>query len=211
MRPAYDPTGPRESEETHPADAALRDRILGGDRAAAEALFQRHLEPLYEFCHYRLGGERSSTEDVVQDTFLTALEGLGGFDARSSLHTWLCGIAKNKIRALRRRRQPLALEDVLEQSQVEIDALLARIETEDLPGWVLEERETRELVGATLSSLPPDYRQALSRKYLDGTSVRELAAETGKSEKAVESTLTRARTAFGRVFELIARRRGGLA
>jgi RNA polymerase sigma factor (sigma-70 family) len=195
----------------HRDDLLLRDRILDGDRKAAEDLFQRHLDSLYEFVHYRLGGDRAGTEDVVQDTMLVALEGLAGFDGRSSLHTWICGIAKNKIRAQRRKRRPLPLEDVLEESQAEIDSILARIESEPLPEWVLEEKETRELVGATLSSLPPDYRRALSLKYIDGHSVADMAARDGRSVKAMESLLVRSRTAFARVFELVARRRGGEA
>jgi len=193
----------------HREDLVLRDRILRGDREAAEALFQRHVEPLYEFVHYRLGGDRGAVEDVVQDTMLVVVEGLAGFDGRSSLHTWMCGIAKNKIRARRRARRPVPLEDVLAESQTEIDAILARIESEPLPEWVLEEKETRELVGATLSSLPPDYRRALSAKYIEGHSVARMAADEGRSVKAMESLLTRARTAFARVFELVAKRRGG--
>lgn len=191
-------------------DLTLRDRLLDGDPEAAEALFLRHFDGLYEFCHYRLGGDRGAAEDVVQDTFLVALEGLAGFDGRSSLHTWLCGIAKHKISSQRRKRRPMALEDVLAESQGEIDAILARIESEPLPEWVLERGETRELVGATLSSLSPDHRQALCDKYLEGRSVKEMAARSGKSVKATESLLTRSRSAFAKVFELIAKKRGGL-
>ena len=192
-------------------DLSLRDRILAGDREAAEVLFGRHLDSLYEFCHHRLGGDRAQTEDVVQDTFLVALESLAGFDGRSTLHTWLCGIAKNKIRTQRRKRRPMPLEDVLEESQLEIDAILARIESEPLPEWVLERKETRELVGATLSSMSPDHRRALCDKYLNELSVAEMAANSGKSVKATESLLTRSRTAFAKVFELLATRRGGIA
>ena len=192
-------------------DLTLRDRILAGEQVAAETLFHRHLDGLYEFCHHRLGGDRSQTEDVVQDTFLVALESLAGFDGRSTLHTWLCGIAKNKIRAHRRKRRPMALEDVLEESQGEIDAILSRIESEPLPEWVLERKETRDLVGATLSSLSPDHRRALCDKYLHEKSVAEMAASSGKSVKATESLLTRSRTAFAKVFELLAKRRGGLS
>jgi RNA polymerase sigma-70 factor (ECF subfamily) len=192
-------------------DLSLRDRILAGDRDAAAHLFETHLDALYEFAHYRLGGDRAAVEDVVQDTFLVALESLRGFDGRSSLQTWLVGIVKNKIRAHRRKRRPMALEDVLDESAEEIDALLARVADEPLPEWVLERRETRELVGATLSSLPPEYKHALLAKYVDGRSVADIAAGTGKSSKAAESTLTRARVAFARVFALLAKRRGGLA
>lgn len=190
------------------SDIALRDRILAGDRDAARFLFEEHFEALYEFAHYRLGGDRAQAEDVVQDTFVIALESLAAFDGRSSVYTWLCGIAKNKVRSHRRKRRPAAIEDVLEGADEEIEAILARVSSEPLPDWVLERKETRELVGATLSSLPPDYRRALVDKYVAGRSVAEIARSVGKSEKAAESMLTRARLAFANVFELLARKRG---
>lgn len=191
-------------------DLDLRARVVAGDRAAAGVFYERHLDPLYEFVHYRLGGDRAQTEDVVQDTMLVALERLESFDGRSALATWLCGIAKNKIRAQRRKRRPMALEDVLEGADSEIDAILARVASEPLPDEVLEQRETRDLVGATLSSLTPEYRRALLDKYVEGRSVAEMASADGRGIKAAESHLHRARTAFARVFELLARRRGGL-
>jgi RNA polymerase sigma-70 factor (ECF subfamily) len=190
-------------------DLTLRDRVLLGDRAAAETFFERHLDALYEFVHYRAGGNRALTEDVVQDTLLVALEKLESFDGRSTLHTWLCGIAKNKLRMHRRRRRPQLIEDILEEADVEIDAILAEVDRTELPEWVLERQETQELVGATLSSLPPDYRSALVEKYIEGLSVEEMARRRGKGFKAQESTLQRARLAFAKVFQLLARKRGG--
>jgi len=190
-------------------DLGLRDRIVGGDRAAAESLLAAHLDPLYEFVHYRIGGNREHAQDVVQDTFVAALERMHAFDGRSSLHTWLCGIAKNKIRALHGRRRTRSLEEALENADADIDAILAEIEREPLPLAVIERRETRELVGATLSSLPLDYQRALVEKYVEGRSVGEIAERSGKGEKATESLLTRARIAFARVFELLAKKRGG--
>ncbi len=192
-------------------DSTLRDRILGGDRAAAEELFQRHLDPLYEFVHYRVGGDRGTAEDVVQDTFLVALERLNSFDGRSTLHTWLCGIAKNKIRGVRRRRSPMLLEDAIDSADDEIHSILASVESEALPEWILERQETQDLVGATLSSLTPEYRSLLLEKYVDERSVKELAAASGRGEKATESALHRARLAFGRVFALLSKRQGGLS
>jgi len=192
-------------------DLAVRDALLLGEREAAEGFFRRHLGSLYEFVHYRVGGDRAVAEDLVQDTFLTALERLTAFDGRSSLHTWLCGIARNKIRAHRRNRRPLAMEDVLAEADPEIEAILLAIDRTPLPEGVLELEETKELVGATLSSLPPDYRDALVHKYVDELSTAEIAARAGKGEKACESTLHRARAAFGRVFTLLASKRGGHA
>ncbi len=192
-------------------DQLLRERLLAGDRAAAGTLLERHLDTLYEFVHYRLGPDRRETEDVVQDTFLVVLQRIGDFDGRSSLHTWICAIAKNKIRERRRARRGIPLDDLLEEIDPEIERILANVEREPLPEAVLESKETSELVGAVLSSLPPEYRRALLAKYLEDLPVAEIARRTGKGEKAVESLLTRARTAFARVLALLANRRGGLA
>jgi RNA polymerase sigma-70 factor (ECF subfamily) len=194
-----------------PADLALRDALAGGDRAAAEGFFRGNLGALYEYVHYRVGGNRAVAEDLVQDTFLTALERLNAFDGRSSLYAWLCGIARNKIRAHRRRLRPVRMEDVLADSEGEIEAILAAVDREPLPESVLEREETKELVGATLSSLPLEYREALVQKYVDELSTAEIAARAGKNEKATESILHRSRLAFARVFSLLAKKRGGYA
>jgi RNA polymerase sigma-70 factor (ECF subfamily) len=189
----------------------LLARLRRGERAAAADLLDRELEPLYGFVHWRLGPDRDAVDDLVQDTFLVALRRLDDFDARASLHSWLCGIARNKIRELRRSRgraRPRPIEDVLAESDDEIDRILAEVERTDLPDAVLERRETRELVGAALSSLPPDYKAALLAKYVEELSVDEFAARSGRTTKAAESLLGRARIAFAKVLELLAKRRG---
>ncbi|MCP3861135.1 MAG: RNA polymerase sigma factor, partial [Phycisphaeraceae bacterium] len=153
-------------------DLLLQRGLLNGDQQAAETFFRRHVDALYEFVHYRVGGDRGQTEDIVQETMLVALERLRTFEGRSTLHTWLCGIAKNKIRAHRRKRRPVLIDDLLDETDPEIDRILADVDREPLPDWVLERQETQELVGATLSSLPPDYREVLVGKYVNGLSVR---------------------------------------
>jgi RNA polymerase sigma-70 factor (ECF subfamily) len=192
------------------AELQLRDRVLAGDRDAADRFFGRHLDALYEFVHYRVGRDRALAEDLVQDTMLEAVRRLEGFDGRSTLYTWLCGIAKNKLRTWRRKRRPVPIEDLLEEADDEIEAILRDVDREPLPEWVADRRETRELVGATLSSLPPDYRAALVGKYVDGRSVSDIGAATGRSEKAAESVLGRARLAFARIFRVLAGERGEL-
>jgi len=191
-------------------DIALRDRILSGDRRAATDLLDLHLDTLYEFVHYRVGGDAHAAEDLVQDTLVVALERMRSFDGRSRMSTWLCGIAKNKIRAARRKRKPVALAELLEDADEDIDAILAAVDKAPLPDWVLEQQETKDLVGATLSSLPPDYRRALLAKYVEELTVPQMAARDAKTEKATESHLARARLAFAKVFQLLAKKRGGL-
>ncbi len=101
------------------------------------------------------------------------------------------------------------MTDLLESADPQIFEVLAELESGPLPGWVLERKETAALVGATLSSLPPDYRTALLEKYVDELSVQQMAERRGKSAKATESTLTRARVAFSKVFQLLNGRAGG--
>ncbi len=198
------------SSPTHPADLALRQGLLSGDQDAALELERRYLDSLYEFVLYRAGHNRGLAEEVVQETLLVACDPAVRFDGRSRLFTWLCGIAKNKLRAQRARRRPVRLAELLDEADPEIDAILSRIEREPLPEEVLERRETAELVGATLSSLPPEYRAALIDKYVEGKSVPEMARLGGRHIKAAESQLHRARQAFARVFTLLARKRGGM-
>lgn len=200
-----------DDERASSDDLALAARVARRAPGAAEELLERHLDPLYAFVHYRVGGDRHRAEDLVQETFLTALEKSSSYDARSSLHAWLCGIARNKLRAERRKARPRSLDEVLEAADPEIDLILAEVARTPLPEAVLERRETRDLVGATLSSLPLAYRDSLLAKYVDGLSVSEIAERHAKTEKATESTLTRARVAFARVFELLAKKRGGVA
>ncbi|HKE01113.1 MAG TPA: RNA polymerase sigma factor [Planctomycetota bacterium] len=191
-----------------PEDIDLRDRILAGDEEGAEELFQRHFDALYEFVYYRVGCDRTAAESVVQDTLHVAFEKLTTFEGRSSLHTWLCGIAKNRIRTERRtRRRSVPLDDLLASADSDIQEILLAVEEEELPTTALERQETRDLVGATLSSLPPEYRRALIEKYVDGLSVAQMAVRGGRGGKATESLLHRSRTAFVRVFKLLAGKR----
>ncbi len=193
------------------AETRLRRRILEGEAGAAAELLDAYLTPIYQFVHFRVGRDRALVEDVVQETFLAALQSLANWDGRASLHGWLVGIAKNKVREARRKNRPIPLEDVLAESDAEIDAILVDVAREPLPAEVLERRETQDLVGAALSSLPADYQRALLDKYVEGRSTADIARAGGRTEKAAESLLSRSRAAFARVFELLAKKRGGLA
>lgn len=65
-----------------------------------------------------------------------------------------------------------------------------------LPGDIVEQLERASVVRASLLLIPPDRRQMLTDKYVEGLSVEQIAAKTGKSIKSVESLLSRAREQF---------------
>ena len=195
---------PDRSEER-----AWVEAILEGDRSALDALHQRTAEPLYRFVYFRVGASVPEAEEIVQETYLSALEGLHRFEGRSALQTWLQGIAKHHISRRRRSRSRERVADLLEECDPEIDRILGDLNGEELPDEILEREETEDLVGATMASLPPHYQSVLREKYVDALSVDEMARRRARSAKAVESTLGRARRAFQKTFELLAGKFGG--
>ena len=162
-------------------------------------------EPIYRYVFFRTGGVEAETEDVVQETFLAALEGVGRFRGESSLFTWLCAIARNRLSKRRRQRARERIATTLEAIDPAIQGMLARLDEGALSDEALAREETEELVGATMASLPPDYQELLVDKYVHAQPVREIARRRGRTAKAVESTLSRAREAFRRTFALLRR------
>ena len=81
-------------------------RARAGDDGAFRALTEPHLRELQVHC-YRMLGSFADAEDALQDTLLSAWQGLGGFEGRASLRTWLYRIATNRclsaLRAASRR------------------------------------------------------------------------------------------------------------
>jgi RNA polymerase sigma factor (sigma-70 family) len=140
---------------------------------------------------------------------LRALRELGHYDpARSNnnIFPWLTGLARNEIhRVLGRERVGLSLETLWANVDKELLAVFTRLDSEPFADELLQREETRELVNATMSQLPPHYREALEAKYVAGKSVRDLAGLWRVSEKAAESLLTRARQAFRATFLTLAR------
>jgi RNA polymerase sigma-70 factor (ECF subfamily) len=193
-------------------DANWRRKALAGDPAAVRALAQMALGPLFAFCLYRVGRDRHLCEEVVQETLIRALHDLSGYDpARSGgdVFPWLSGLARNEIRRVltgdRGRNRAESLDAMWERVDAELLGIYARLGSEPLAEEVLLRDETRQVVNATMSQLPPQYRAALEAKYVQGKSVRDIAAACGATEKAIESKLARAREAFRDTFLALAR------
>lgn len=190
-------------------DHRWRRRALDGDGAAIDVMADEAIGPVYRFCLYRVGGNRHICEEVVQETMLRAIRDLGKYDPERSsnnIYPWLIGLARNEIqRALGRHNVGLSLEAMWERMDRELLDIFARLESQPFDRDLLERQETRELVNATMAQLPNNYRTALEAKYVNGQSVRDIAAGWQTTEKAVESLLTRARQAFRATFLALTR------
>ena len=162
-----------------PDDRALREAALAGDAGAWHLLFDSAHGRVRAYCRWRAAGLSDLADDCEQETWLVAVRRLRSFDpARGPFAAWVIGVAAKVIRGQLRRRK-------------------ARPLPADCPTPCDREgRERAEAVAAALAKLSERHEGVLRRKYLDGQSVAEIAAELRLTQKAVESLLTRAREAF---------------
>jgi RNA polymerase sigma-70 factor (ECF subfamily) len=160
----------------------LHRAVLAGDERAWRTLYEASFAAVDAYVLWRCAGLRDLTDDVVQQTWLTAVRRIRDFDPeRSRFVAWLRGIAANVLRAHFRQRtpEPLVGDDYATP-----------------PDSGLERREEAERIALALARLPERHESVLRAKYLDGLSVEAIAAEWGTTPKTIESLLTRARQAF---------------
>jgi RNA polymerase sigma-70 factor, ECF subfamily len=184
----------------HPLAAAA-----GGDRDALARLYDEHVDGLYAFVFYRVGGDAALAEDVVQETFTQALRRQADYEpSRGSLATWLSTLSRNVIRDhLRAHRRGDELAGAWQQIDQSLGQIFAALAQSPLPGEVLQRNETRDLVNMAIANLPETYRAALTRKYVEGESLDQIAAALGISAEAAKSLLARARRAFRETFSAL--------
>src|SRR5579871_1763194 len=130
-------------------DNALVKRILRGDRAAGEQFVAEHYPRIFRLLRY-LTGERDAAEDLTQQTFTRAWQGLARFQGKSSAGTWLHRIAYHEYTHwLRGRRPQVGLEAAAEVA----DTVAAQgLDTVLLP--------------SALAQLPAEQREAFLLYYV---------------------------------------------
>jgi RNA polymerase sigma-70 factor, ECF subfamily len=161
------------------------------DRSAWSAAVDRHLHEVYGFVFHLVGGDRAVAEDVNQETWMEALDGIDQCNAvQGSFRNWLFGIARKRV-ALHYRRRALAGNPTSLSDQFGEAAEVGDVSV--LPKDVLEQVERVSVVRAAMLVLPEDRRKALIWKYVEGLSVETIATRMGRTAKAVESLLSRAR------------------
>ena len=191
------------------ATVDLITRARAGDGDAFEELIQPYRRELHVHC-YRMLGNFQDAEDVMQDTLVAAWRGLGGFEERASLRTWLYRIATNRCLNARRaagRRQakawdvpgveppePTRLGEV-PWLQPYPDALLEDVVASlPSPEARYEQTESISLAFVTaLQLLPPRQLAVLVLRDVLGFHADEVAAMLDATVESVNSALKRAR------------------
>lgn len=159
------------------------------DEARFRDWYDATLPRIYRYLAARCAGDDALAEELTQQTFVEAIRQRDRFDGRSDIVTWMCAIGRNKLVDHYRRRG----RDVRRHERLIADQPQAG----DTP-W--RAADARDAVEAAMAQLPSDQRIALLFRYLDGLSVREVANALGRSEKATESLIARARAGFRRAY-----------
>lgn len=137
-------------------------------------LYDRNFERIYAFFARRVA-TREEAQDLTSEVFHQALASLRNFKWQGApFVAWLYGIAANVLSS---HWQKLGKHAPLEDADL---------------GGISDEIERNLMLGQLVDSLPPDQRLVITRRFIDQKSIREIAAELGRSEGAIKQLQLRA-------------------
>lgn len=180
-------------------DLNLATRVVQGDTSAFDDFYTQYADLVFAFIYHLLDGARADAEDIWQDTFIAAFRALPGYRGQSRLSSWLCSIARHKVADFRRRKSGTGGA----VSSLSPEQLLELMDSGPLPDEMLQQGITRARIVEALAGLPVECRDALIARYMEEQSVEEVARRLGRSYKATESLLSRARAKLRDVLRTI--------
>jgi RNA polymerase sigma-70 factor (ECF subfamily) len=169
-------------------ERGLRNAILAGDERAWQTWYDESYEALTAYVVWRCAHCHDLAEEVLQETWLTAVRRMRSFDPeRASFVGWLRGIAANILSNRFRSKK--------RQSR-KVQSLHGQCQAPQLVATQPDAAALSERIAEALTALPERYEAVLRAKYLDQQSVAHIAETWQETPKAIESLLTRARQAF---------------
>ena len=177
-------------------DAALVEALRREDPEAPELLVETYGDRVYRLA-LRITGSNEDAEEVAQDALWTAARKISTFKGEAAFGSWLYRIAANaayqKLRARKAKAHEIAMDDVLpafDDAGRHFEPMADwsdRVDEQALQG------ELRQVLGAAIDELPPDYRTALVMHDVEGLSNPDIAEALGISLPAVKSRVHRSR------------------
>ena len=168
-------------------DADLVNATLAGNRDAFTQIVSRYQSLICSLA-YSATGSLGQSEDLAQETFITAWRHLGHLREREKLRSWLCGIARNRINNFLRRegREPVREAEPLENASESHSA-------EPLPVEYTISKEEQGILWRSLEKIPEIYREPLVLFYREHQSVEAVAEKLELSVDTVHQRLSRGR------------------
>jgi len=176
------------SSYTEQDDVALVSACQVGDQDAFALLVQRHQRFVFNLV-FRMLGQYEEADEVTQETFLAAWQGLPGFRGNARFSTWLYRIAYNcALKQLEQRKRDQALQLAIQVEQAD-----QRINNDERIGTEIEARDRQIIVREHLSNLPAKYRIVLVLRHLQEMTYEEMAEILTMPIGTIKTHLFRAR------------------
>lgn len=177
---------------TREQEATIIKQVLEGDVNAFEGLVKEYEKNVYNLA-LRMTGDPEDAADMAQDAFIKAYSSLSSFRGDSKFSVWLFRIVSNLcLDFLRsRKRRPTVSLSVENDEGEDMEFEIA--DESQSPETLLEQKLTREAVRRGLDSLPPEQRQILLLREIQGLSYEEIAQVLELESGTVKSRIFRAR------------------
>ena len=170
-------------------------RLKRGDIDAIDILINKYQQKAFQTA-YLITHDAALAEDVVQESFVKAYEGIAKFDNTRPFAPWfLRSVVNRAVKATKKRQRFLSLESPMtdKSNDVTFGDLLTDDNHTYQPEDALENAELREMVKDALQALTPDQRAAIVLRYYLGYSEKEMSEQMNVSPGTVKSRLSRAR------------------
>ena len=184
-------------------DTAL-EQARSGDSDAFRVLVERHATAVFRLA-YRMTGNETDAEDMVQETFLRAWREIRRFDGRASFGTWLHRICANRtvdfLRS-RNRWQP-AITSGADISDSEHDPFRNLPSDSPSPERAARSAEAGAMLEPALAALSEIERTAFVLRHYEGLPIDEIASALGVQPGAARHSIFRAVRKLRRALEPI--------
>ena len=167
------------------------------DSSALAILVRRYRVPLHNFV-YRFVGDRETSEDIVQETFLRCLRHRKQFPAIEQVSTWLYTIAGNLAKTELRRRKRWHWVPTGPAEDEERTPFYEPVDGEALPGEVTDTKTVHQSVETAIQNLPDEFRDAVQLRDLNGLSYEEISKIIECPVGTVKSRVNRGRSRLQR-------------
>jgi RNA polymerase sigma-70 factor (ECF subfamily) len=178
------------------SESDLLARFQSSDPSSALAeLFEAYADPIYRLA-IQLLGDPSGAEDVVHETFISAITHRDTFEGRSKLSSWLYRIAYNAAMGRLRARQEEPLPEDEPDDEAPVPLPHNFVEWNLTPEQLQQDSEAAEVMQKAIAALPGKYRVVFFLRDVEGQSTEQTAEVLGLTETAVKVRLHRARLAL---------------
>jgi RNA polymerase sigma-70 factor, ECF subfamily len=171
-----------EMAEYTDIDGELIVRITNGDQLALRSLYARHNLRIHRFLT-RMLRDGGAVEDVLAEVFLDVWRQAGRFEGRSSVNTWLCGMARNKALAHLRKYPPVKPTGAIDETQDEADS----------PEVAAQKADKSAKLRTCINKLGQEHREVVDLVYYHEKSVEDVSLILGIPEATVKTRMFYAR------------------